>query len=196
MVDEAAATFRRTSFSTLVREANDFAVVLTDERGRSLAQSTMSIPSFIGTLPETVKHFLRKFPADTLKPDDYLITNDPWQGSGHVYDVSGCDADLSPPPIGRVRGSGQPHARRRRTRVGPRCKRHLRGRHSTTAHEVSQRGDAGCITGRNHRAQCKGARTDHGGSVGTDRGVPNVGKLDWARSWKKPTSISTRLAPS
>ena len=89
MVDEAAATFRRTSFSTLVREANDFAVVLTDERGRSLAQSTMSIPSFIGTLPETVKHFLRKFPAATLKPDDYLITNDPWQGSGHVYDVSG-----------------------------------------------------------------------------------------------------------
>jgi len=89
MVDEAAATFRRTSFSTLVREANDFAVVLTDELGRSLAQSSLSIPSFIGTLPETVKHFLGKFPASTLKPDDYLFTNDPWLGTGHVYDVSG-----------------------------------------------------------------------------------------------------------
>ena len=89
MVDEAAATFRRTSFSTLVRESNDFAVVLTDAKGRSLAQSSLSIPSFIGTLPETVKHFLAKFPARTLKADDYLFTNDPWLGTGHVYDVSG-----------------------------------------------------------------------------------------------------------
>ena len=33
MVDEASAAFVRTSFSVLVREANDFAVVLTDARG-------------------------------------------------------------------------------------------------------------------------------------------------------------------
>ena len=72
-----------------MREANDFAVVLTDEHGRSLAQSSVSIPSFIGTLPETVKHCLAKFPAKTLQPDDYVLTNDPWQGTGHVYDVSG-----------------------------------------------------------------------------------------------------------
>ena len=30
IVDEAAATFRRSSFSTLVRDANDYAVVLMD----------------------------------------------------------------------------------------------------------------------------------------------------------------------
>ena len=47
MVDEAAATFVRTSFSMLVREANDYAIVLTDAEGRSLAQSSLSIPSFI-----------------------------------------------------------------------------------------------------------------------------------------------------
>lgn len=87
-VDEAAAAFVRTSFSTLVREANDFAVVLTDAEGRSLAQSSMSIPSFIGTLPATVKHFLAKFPPETLKPGDVLITNDPWKGTGHIHDIS------------------------------------------------------------------------------------------------------------
>lgn len=87
-VDEAAAAFVRTSFSTLVREANDFAVVLTDAEGRSLAQSSMSIPSFIGTLPATVKHFLKKFPAETLQPGDVLITNDPWRGTGHIHDIS------------------------------------------------------------------------------------------------------------
>jgi N-methylhydantoinase B len=88
MVDEASAAFVRTSFSVLVREANDFAVVLTDAEGHSIAQSVLSIPSFIGTLPATVKHFLRKFPAHTLKPGDVMITNDPWMGTGHIHDVN------------------------------------------------------------------------------------------------------------
>ncbi len=88
IVDEASATFVRTSFSTLVREANDFAVVLTDAQGRSLAQSSMSIPSFIGSLPATVKHFLRYFPAATMQPGDVFITNDPWMGTGHIHDLN------------------------------------------------------------------------------------------------------------
>ncbi|MBI1989580.1 MAG: hydantoinase B/oxoprolinase family protein [Betaproteobacteria bacterium] len=88
MVDEASAAFVRTSFSLLVREANDFAVVLTDAHGRSIAQSVLSIPSFIGTLPATVKHFLVKFPPKTLKPGDVMITNDPWMGTGHIHDVN------------------------------------------------------------------------------------------------------------
>jgi len=88
MVDEASAAFVRASFSVLVREANDFAVVLTDARGRSLAQSVLSIPSFIGTLPATVKHLLEAFPAETLRPGDVMITNDPWMGTGHIHDVN------------------------------------------------------------------------------------------------------------
>lgn len=88
IVDEASATFVRTSFSTLVRDANDFAVVITDAQGRSLAQSTMSIPAFIGSLPATVRHFLNKFPAATLRPGDVMITNDPWMGTGHIHDVN------------------------------------------------------------------------------------------------------------
>ncbi len=88
IVDEAAATFERTSFSTLVRESNDYAVVLTDTEGRSLAQNTGSIPSFIGTLPRTVAHFLERYPIETLKPDDVMITNDPWMGTGHLPDIN------------------------------------------------------------------------------------------------------------
>jgi len=88
IVDEASTAFVRTCFSTLVRDANDFAVVLTDAQGRSLAQSTMSIPSFIGSLPATVKHFLKKYPAESLRPGDVLVTNDPWMGTGHIHDVN------------------------------------------------------------------------------------------------------------
>jgi N-methylhydantoinase B len=88
VVDEASAAFVRTCFSTLVRDGNDFAIVLTDAQGRSLAQSTMSLPGFIGCLPATVRHFLDKFPAETMKPGDVFITNDPWKGSGHIHDVT------------------------------------------------------------------------------------------------------------
>src|SRR5262249_19679609 len=86
MVDEAAAAMVRTSFSTLVRESYDFSCVITDAAGQSLVQASESIPSFIGTLPETVKHFLRFFPPDRLSPGDVLITNDIWLGTGHLPD--------------------------------------------------------------------------------------------------------------
>jgi N-methylhydantoinase B len=88
VVDEASAAFVRTCFSTLVRDGNDFAIVLTDAQGRSLAQSTMSLPGFIGCLPATVRHFMAKFPPATMKPGDVYITNDPWKGSGHIHDVT------------------------------------------------------------------------------------------------------------
>lgn len=88
LVDEAAAALVRTSFSTLVRESYDFSCVVTDASGQSLVQATESIPSFIGTLPETVKHFVRYFPPETLQPGDVLITNDLWLGTGHLPDIT------------------------------------------------------------------------------------------------------------
>lgn len=88
VVDEAAATFVRTSFSTLVRDANDFAVVLTDRRGRSIAQSTRSIPSFISTMPRTIGHFINEFGIADMRDGDAYVTNDPWLGSGHLNDAS------------------------------------------------------------------------------------------------------------
>ena len=88
VVDEASATFVRTSFSTLVRDANDFAVVLTDASGRSLAQSSKSIPSFISTMPRTIGAFIETFGTQSMAPDDAFITNDPWLGSGHLNDAS------------------------------------------------------------------------------------------------------------
>lgn len=88
LVDEAAAALVRTSFSTLVRESYDFSCIVTDAAGQSLVQATESIPSFIGTLPETVKHFIRFFPPEALQPGDVLITNDLWLGTGHLPDIT------------------------------------------------------------------------------------------------------------
>jgi len=68
IVDEAAKAIVRTSFSTLSNEANDFACVLTDAHGHSVAQNTGSIPSFIATLPATVRHFIAEFGFDAMSP--------------------------------------------------------------------------------------------------------------------------------
>ena len=75
---------------TVVRESYDFSCVVTDAAGNALAQATQSIPSFIGTLPATVKHFIAAFPPDGLSPGDVLITNDPYMGTGHLPDISVC----------------------------------------------------------------------------------------------------------
>ena len=86
-VDEAAKAIARTSFSTLSNEANDFACVLTDGQARSLAQNTGSIPSFIGTLPNTVRAIREMIPEAQMRPGDIYITNNPWIGTGHLNDV-------------------------------------------------------------------------------------------------------------
>ena len=88
IVDEAAKALRRTSFSTLVNESNDFACVVTDADGRSLAQNTESIPSFIGTLPVTVKAFIAEIGKENMRPGDILVTNTPWIATGHLNDIT------------------------------------------------------------------------------------------------------------
>lgn len=87
-VDEAAKTLQRTSFSTLVNESNDFACVLTDAKGHSLVQNTDSIPSFIGCLPVTVRHFIREIGVENMRPGDFLVTNNPWVATGHLNDIT------------------------------------------------------------------------------------------------------------
>jgi N-methylhydantoinase B len=88
IADESAAALLRTSFSTIVRESNDFATGLMDANGDSLAENTAGIPSFVGILPRTLKHFLARFPKDTWRPGDCVITNDPWMATGHLPDFT------------------------------------------------------------------------------------------------------------
>jgi N-methylhydantoinase B len=87
VTDEILTAIVRTAFSVGVREAWDLACVLFDKDGRSIAQATLSMPAFIGTAPFTMKHMLARFPADTLRPGDVLVTNDAWKGTGHTPDI-------------------------------------------------------------------------------------------------------------
>ncbi|WP_338876182.1 hydantoinase B/oxoprolinase family protein [Spirosoma sp. SC4-14] len=88
IVDEAGTILRRTSFSTGTRESSDFAIVLMDTDGNSLAQSTTSVPSFMGVLPMLVRSLLAgNFPLAKWQPGDVVITNDPWLCAGAKADV-------------------------------------------------------------------------------------------------------------
>lgn len=88
ITDEILIALVNTSFSTNVRESYDLSVVLFDPDGSSLAQGTYSVPSFTGTAPETIRHMLQKFPPHTLEPGDVVVTNDPWLGTGHLFDIN------------------------------------------------------------------------------------------------------------
>jgi N-methylhydantoinase B len=87
IVDEGAITLRNTAFSLLVREGNDFAIVLLDPEGNAVAQNRASLPCFTGTIPPTVKHVVQVF-KDTWQPGDVVIINDPWLSAGHVNDLT------------------------------------------------------------------------------------------------------------
>jgi N-methylhydantoinase B len=88
IVDEAGTTLQRTSFSTVTRESADFAVVLMDTKGQSVAQSSVSVPSFLGVLPFLMKSLLKDyFPPDSWQEGDVVITNDPWLCAGHKPDI-------------------------------------------------------------------------------------------------------------
>ena len=87
VADEAATGLIRTSYSSVVRDFHDFACGVFDAEGSLLAHSTKTTTAFIGVMPYVMRNFLAHFPPQTLEPGDALITNDPWQGTGHAYDL-------------------------------------------------------------------------------------------------------------
>jgi N-methylhydantoinase B len=88
VVEEQAQTMIRTAFSTTVREAGDLSAGIFDLAGRMMAQAVTGTPGHVNSMAESVGHFLRKFPTDTMQPGDHYITNDPWLGTGHLHDLT------------------------------------------------------------------------------------------------------------
>ncbi len=87
-VDELAATLKRTSFSTVVRDVNDYAAAIFDAERRLLAQSPESTPGLCGPLGSMLRHMLIDNPPEDLVEGDVLIGNNPWHGSGHHNDIT------------------------------------------------------------------------------------------------------------
>ena len=87
VVEEQGQTLVRTAFSTSAREAGDISAGVFDLRGRMLAQAVTGTPGHINTMAASVGHFLAVFPVEDMREGDVYITNDPWKGTGHLYDL-------------------------------------------------------------------------------------------------------------
>jgi N-methylhydantoinase B len=88
VVEEQARIMIRTAFSTTVREAGDLSAGVFDLQGRMMAQAVTGTPGHVNSMAESVGHFLKKFPVETMKAGDHYITNDPWLGTGHLHDLT------------------------------------------------------------------------------------------------------------
>ena len=88
VVEEQARTLVRTAFSTPVREAGDLSAGVFDLKGRMLAQAVTGTPGHVNAMAASVGCFLRDHPVHTLREGDVLVTNDPWEGTGHLNDFT------------------------------------------------------------------------------------------------------------
>ena len=86
VVEEQANVLLKTAFGPITREAGDLSAGVYDTKGRMLAQAVTGTPGHVNTMATAVAHFLDRFPPKTLKPGDVLVTNDPWMGTGHLFD--------------------------------------------------------------------------------------------------------------
>src|SRR6202012_5519352 len=87
VVEGQAQTLVRTAFSTSSREAGDISAGVFDLEGRMLAQAVTGTPGHINTMARSVGHFLAVFPVADMREGYVYITNDPWKGPGHLYDL-------------------------------------------------------------------------------------------------------------
>ncbi|WP_374441974.1 hydantoinase B/oxoprolinase family protein [Stella sp.] len=88
IVEEMWQTVRRTAYSLIISESQDFANEILDAKGNPLAHSPRSMPLFNLTLTRCVQALLEHFPPETLHEGDVLVTNDPWLCAGHLFDIA------------------------------------------------------------------------------------------------------------
>ncbi len=88
IVEEQAQALVRTAFSTSVREAGDLSAGVYDTHGRMLAQAVTGTPGHVNAMADAVPHFLRRIGRENMYEGDVYITNDPWEGTGHLHDIT------------------------------------------------------------------------------------------------------------
>jgi N-methylhydantoinase B len=82
----------RMSYSSIIRESEDFGAALTDAEGRQLCECKMSTPLQSGPIPGYVRGIRKQIAArgDVLRPGDVIMHNDPYGGASHGPDVAFC----------------------------------------------------------------------------------------------------------
>ena len=79
----------RMSYSSIIRESEDFGAALVDSEGRGLAESAQSTPLQSGPIPGYVRGVLRILAerGESIEPGDVIMHNDAYAGASHGPDV-------------------------------------------------------------------------------------------------------------
>ncbi len=82
----------RMSYSSIIRESEDFGAALCDTQGRQLCECSKSTPLQSGPIPGYVKGILKEFKyrGDEFRPGDVIIHSDPYNGASHSPDIGFC----------------------------------------------------------------------------------------------------------
>jgi N-methylhydantoinase B len=86
IAEEMSVIIMRSARSPLLKEAGDLSSALTDAEGRLIAQGR-DIPIHMGVMGFTVKEFLKRVPAASLRDGDVWFLNLPEVGGNHLPDV-------------------------------------------------------------------------------------------------------------
>ena len=85
---EMAASLVRTAFSPNIKERADCSTAICDATGRALSLMT-NAPAHLGSTLRLVSAILQRFPAETLRPGDVFLANDPYiVGVTHLNDCT------------------------------------------------------------------------------------------------------------
>ena len=116
--EEMGVALQRTSYSTNMKERQDFSCALFNPAAEMVAQAAHQ-PVHLGAMPASVQAALQTFP-EGLQPGDIIILNDPYLGGSHLPDITlvapaylenehddnDNDADAAPTLIGYVSNRG------------------------------------------------------------------------------------------
>ena len=90
----------RISYSSIIRESEDFGAALVDAEGRGLAKSAQSTPLQSGPIPGYVRGVLKTLAArgDQFRPGDVVMHNDAYSGAATgPTSPSSCRCSSRPP---------------------------------------------------------------------------------------------------
>ena len=79
----------RMSYSSIIRESEDFGAAIIDANGNQLCESVQSTPLQSGPLPGYIRGIMKQIQerGDTIEPGDVIMHNDPYGGASHGPDV-------------------------------------------------------------------------------------------------------------
>ena len=76
----------RSAYSTIIREARDCSTSFLDREGRIVAQAQFC-PIHMNSFGMVFRELARRYDLSTIRPEEALITNDPYSGAQHLNDI-------------------------------------------------------------------------------------------------------------